>query len=294
MLLSSNKQINKENGEKLMRKTIIISILAISFLFLFMQARSLQAGTMMIGAKAWYAEWDSAVAKALGEYLVVALDDYYGITMDATISPGRGFLLGPLIGYLTDDNKWSFSAAFMLLSTFKQMSTFEGTGLYEGVDMDVTTGLNRMDFDASASYLLSNYFKVIAGVKLLIASYDVNFKIEGYPEEDFVEVDSRSYMPTVGLALAYPVFQNLVVGVQGGLLYIISDYYSKTDKEDIDTDNSFGFNVEPNLSYLLMEHFMIQFGIRYQVYSIKFTDPDLGVTKNDRFLGATLSAIYLW
>jgi long-subunit fatty acid transport protein len=159
--------------------------------------------------------------------------------------------------------------------------------------MNVTTELKRKDLDVSAGYLLSNYFKLIAGFKYTMASYNVDYEIGG-SKYNFVDIDAKSYIPTVGIAFAYPILEKLIIGIQAGILYVISDYNDKTDNKKINTDNSWGINIEPIISYPVTDNILLQLGARYQIYSVKFTDSDLGVTKNDQFLGATFAVIYLW
>jgi len=271
-------------------KKIIVHVLSILLILFVISVKSdAQAGTVMIGAKAWYLEWDSAFDKAIADALVKELNNTNpSQKWSANVKPGTGFLAGPLLGYQTDDNKWSFSSAFMFVNSFQTKSEWSESNVYHSV-VGTKTTMDRKDIDLSVSYLLLDFMKVFAGFKYVTANYDVNFESDG---SDFYNAKMTSKIPTAGIAVATSISENLVIGLQVGVMYIIPSY--KMDGETVKADNSYGFTVEPNISYTITENFMIQLGIRYQIYNVKFTEPGWSVTKNDRLLGGTVSAVYLW
>jgi len=260
------------------------------FLLLFMLTASTvtQAGTVMLGVKGWYAQWDSAFDKAIAESFVQGLNDANpGDNWSSTAKPGSGFLAGPMLGYLTDDKDWSFSAAFMVLSSFKTSTDWEESTT--PLAITTKTEMNRKDVDISISRVLNEYFKVYAGYKYITAKYKT--ELSGSP---WFEVEMKNSIPTAGIAVATSIAEGLVAGVQGGVMYVMPEY--KFEGEKVKTKDSVGLNIEPNLSYLATDNFMLQVGVRYQIYSVKFDDPANGWTgsKNDQFLGLTLAGIYLF
>jgi hypothetical protein len=260
-----------------MRKIVFSAICTILLSSFFVS--SAVAGTFMIGAKGWYAEWDSAFDKAVADLLAES-----GYT--STVKPGKGFLAGPVIAY--QNGNWSFSGAFMLLSSFDNKTEFEN------LSASSETKMTRRDIDLALSYSLTDYFKVFAGYKYITSKYNVDFS----NGNDFYDAKMISHIPTAGLAFAYQIINKLTAGIQFGLLYVISDYKltpSGSEEEKVDVDNGYGINIEPNLSYFLLDCVMLQFGVRYQIYNVKFTDLEgWSGSKNDKFLGVTLGAMYVF
>lgn len=269
-----------------MKKRIIALISVLLVTFSVTALTEAYAGTVMIGAKAWYLEWDSAFDKAFADMLV----NYINATeptqnWTATYKPGRGFLAGPMIGYQTDDRQWAFSGAFMFINSFKTNTVWNESNVYGG-DVKTKTEMDRKDVDLSVSYMLTDFMKVFVGYKYIKATYTSKFD-DG---SEFYKIEMTSSMPTAGVSFATSLTESLVAGVQFGAMYVKPEY--KWDGETIKADNSYGVTVEPNLTYVLSENFMLQMGVRYQIYSVKFTDWNL--TKNDQMLGVTASVVFLW
>lgn len=264
-------------------KRVLLTVLSVLSAFLVMSEAN--AGTVMVGAKAWYVEWDSAYDKANADVMVDIFEAFYGGNWSATVKPGTGYLAGPLIGYQTDDNQWSFSAAFMILNSFKTNTEWE----VDGTKVNTETKLDRKDIDVSASYMLSGNMKMFVGFKYVIANYDLT--VEG---DDWYTAKMISKIPTAGISLVFPLSESLVLGIQLGAMYIIPTLEEKYDTGTVEykMDKSFGGTVEPAITYTATEYLMLQLGARYQIYSVKFKDWD--VTKNDRLLGVTASVVYLW
>ncbi len=265
-----------------------VLIFALSSFILFSVISNTQAGTIMVGAKGWYTEWESAFDKAIADAVIhyCYIEDPAG-NYSSTVKPGKGFLAGPLIGYQTDDNLWSFSAAFMFINLFKSDTDWD----FNGYELKTKTKMRRNDYDMSVSYMLLDFMKVFAGFKYVKSTYDVDIK---NPAEDFYKAEMTCKIPTAGIALGGSLTDSIVLGIQLGIMYIIPDY--KYEGEKLKADNSIGYTVEPNLSFLISENFMLQTGVRYQIYNAKFNDTknDLNVTKNDQMLGVTASAVFMF
>lgn len=236
----------------------------------------------MLGAKMWYAEWASATDKAIAE-AIIQEDGFEG--WSATVNPGKGFMAGPVLGYQTEDRRWSFSSAFMLINKFTQDTEWK-------TDSDVTiktnTKMKKYDVDLSVSYLIVDWLKAYAGFKYIRANYDVTFE----SGDEFYKIKYIGKAPTAGLAVAFPLHEKVTIGLQAGLLYMMPDY--TWDDTEMKTDNAWGYNVEPNISFLAADNFMLQLGVRYQKCNVKFTGDGYNVTKNDEFLGATLAGIVMF
>ena len=263
-------------------KKILLSLFSAIILFSFF-ILPVKAGTVMLGAKGWYAEWDSAFDKALADVLIKEL----GPGWAATVKPGTGYLLGPVIGYQTDDKVWSVSGALMLFSKFNNKTEYESSG----VPVDTKTKMNRRDIDLALSFAATDFFKIFVGYKYITSKSDVNFD-DG---SNFYSMKSKNSIPTAGVAFAFQLTEKIAAGIQFGILYIMSDYKMAVaggDYEEVKVDNGYGVNLEPNLSFLVSESVILQTGLRYQIYQVKFTD--WGVTKNDRFFGITLGVLYIF
>ncbi len=268
-----------------MKKRITACIFILAAVFQLTSMTGAYAGTVMVGAKAWYVEWDSAYDKAFADMLVSYMNaDEPTENWTATYKPGTGYLAGPMIGYQTDDNLWSFSAAFMIINSFKTDTEWKETNVYGGV-INTKTEMDRKDIDLSVSYMLTDYMKIFVGYKYIKATYDS--KLNG---ADFYKIEMTSSMPSAGVSFVASLSESFVAGLQLGAMYVKPEY--KWEDETVKADDSYGVTVEPNLTYVISENFMLQLGIRYQIYSVKFTD--WGVTKNDQMLGGTLSAVFLW
>ncbi len=73
----------------------------------------------MLGAKYWYAAWDSAVLDWFEKEVGIGFLAN-GLTLESDLDMGSGFLAGPLLGYQSDDGIWSVSLAPMVFSSFSQ------------------------------------------------------------------------------------------------------------------------------------------------------------------------------
>lgn len=275
-------------------RTLLIGLLAM----LVMISAPLRAygGTTFIGAKAWFGTWDSGVLNWLEKDIGSSFQSN-GVTFNANSNPGSGYLAGPLFGYQTDDNKWSFSFAPMVISSFKQ--DWQGSATAMNLTGSVT--LERRDYDLAVNYLVSKQFKVFAGYKYQDMDIDFSLTYTGGMGQvhDTYRLKSHAHIPTIGIGAVQPIGDKFTISGQFGLLYSILDLKitnSAGKTEDILPIPGPGFNAEINLNYQPMKNLITQVGYRYQVFTIEARGPGRDNIEKayDITQGPTFSLVYLF
>lgn len=278
----------------------IIGILAV---ILTVPLTHAHAGTFMVGAKYWYAQWDSAVLDWFEKDIGVGFKAL-GVTLNSDIDTGTGYMAGPVFGYQTDDKSWSFSFAPMVLSSFSQ--DWKGTAGTMNLKTDIDT--TRRDYDLAATFSLSpykeklsflEYCRVYAGFKYQTVEYDLKLKYNtemGDVMYDY-KLDAKVSMPTIGAGVVYPVFDKIVLGLQGGVgLALIELNMKDPDKVtfDIDPTYSYLFTTEGSVNFLPMNNLILQLGLRYQEWYLKARSPQRWDTteSRDTTFGPTLTVVY--
>jgi hypothetical protein len=278
----------------------IIGILAV---ILTVPLTHAHAGTFMVGAKYWYAQWDSAVLDWFEKDIGVGFKAL-GVTLNSDIDTGTGYMAGPVFGYQTDDKSWSFSFAPMVLSSFSQ--DWKGTAGTMNLKTDIDT--TRRDYDLAATFSLSpykeklsflEYCRVYAGFKYQTVEYDLKLKYNtemGDVMYDY-KLDAKVSMPTIGAGVVYPVFDKLVLGLQGGVGLALIDLEMKDPDKvtfDIDPEYSYLFNTEGSVSFLPMNNLILQLGLRYQEWYLKARSPQRWdkTESRDTTFGPTLTVVY--
>ncbi len=269
----------------------IIAIMLIS-LFLGWPATS-PAGTYFFGTKGWYTTWDSGILDWLEKDIAISFRENR-LDFSAHKDPGTGYLAGELLGYQTDDAKWSFSLALMMVSSFEQ----DWHGSAGTMELSGDVRLKRYDFDLAVNYTLNKYLKIYGGYKYQDMDLDfiLSFETMMGAQTDIFRVDSQAHIPTIGLGAVYPLQKRIVVGGQAGLLYAIIDMKLKTsgaDSENIWPHPGLGFNTEANVTYMPWKNLIFQLGYRYQAFTTKARGPgreDI-TTSYDITYGPTLSLV---
>ena len=266
------------------------------------------AGTFMIGAKSWFAVWDSAIDQELidlaGQDIEDDLETNYGVgnaEVDSSPEKGFGFIAGPLLGYQSNDGLWSFSGAIMLLNSFSQET--DGTVVADGTEYDgeYELELNRSEIDLAVTRSITNNFKVFAGYKHLILENKFSGEIKNAPityKGDIYKVDITMQIPTIGIGYVYPFTDKMIFGLQLGVLYAMTDVEYKNyiwdESGDVDVENSPGYTAEANLSFLASDQFLLQGGFRYQAIKFKTESGEVAdIDAWDQFYGITISAVYI-
>ena len=238
----------------------------------------LSADTFLVGVKGFAAVWDSFVGKIVEEQYENASPQ-----SSADAGPGRGILVGPVIGYQSSDSPWSFSGAFMFYGNFTQETDVSIPELIPPFDETIDQESRRIDIDLAAGRSFGNYFKLFGGYKY--QHFEVSLKSSLGTET----IDASVHMPTIGAGVAYPLSSRFFINAQGGLLYIIPVFDDKTE-------HSLGFNTEAGVSYLLTPSLLLQGGYRFQQYNVKFSDPDLYEHQSYQtsFHGLTIGLVYMF
>lgn len=259
----------------------------ILLIIFFLSSINVYAGTFIAGAKSWFAFWESGVISQYEKRMKKFNPDLKSIEKD----PGMGFLAGPLLGYQADDGKWSFGLAAMAFSYFQQDMTGKQ---YSNPDIEFDASLRRMDFDLAVNYRLNPYMKAIAGYKHQYYELELENKYVGFTETYTANVS----IPTIGIGFSYPLSNSLVAGLQLGILYVIPTVEMENDMAnsmELETENTFGFNGETAISYLVTQNLIIELGYRLQVYEYTANVPgDPAGDTTDLTHGIVLSAYYLF
>lgn len=254
------------------------------------------AGTVFVGAKAWYAEWDSGILDWLENDIGISFSQNR-LSFKAERDVGDGYLVGPMIGYQTDDRKWSFSFAPMIVSDFSQ--DWDGSAGAMTISGDVE--LERQDYDLAATYSLSDYFKVFAGYKFqdMEMNFNLTYNSGLGGQTDTFDVEAQAHIPTFGAGVAYPVHKKVVIGGQAGVMYPMLDMKitnENDETDDIIPHSRLGYNTEATITFMPVDQFIIQAGYRYQEWTFKGRGP--GRTKiiksTDETYGPTLSMVYMF
>ncbi|MBW1744465.1 MAG: hypothetical protein JRJ47_13715, partial [Deltaproteobacteria bacterium] len=284
----------------MMKKVLIVSLVLACFLVVSPGISG--AGTFMVGGKYWHAEWQSAVLDWFEKDIGAGLKEQ-GLDLESDIDPGTGYLAGPLLGYQTDDGTWAISLAAMVFSDFSQ----DWTGNAGSMVLDTNVDTERMDFDFAVIYALSKfqdtwslfkYTRVFAGYKYQIVDYDLGLGYQTFMGDRHFKykLDADVHMPTLGIGFVYPVFQKLVLGLQAGVGLALTEL-EMTDpdgnKFDISPDASLTYNGEFTITWLPIEHLMIQAGLRGQIWYLKARSPAWWeeTESEDITWGPTISAV---
>jgi hypothetical protein len=253
-----------------------------------------EAGTLFLGAKGWYNWWDSGILGWLEKDIGTSFNKA-GLDFMAESPVGRGFLIGPLLGYRFAGEKLSISLASMFISSFTQdWSGSGGTMVLKGV-----VDLRRQDYDLAISYVLGRHFRIYGGYKFqyMDLAFDLTFDPGTGTQTDTFEMKSSAHIPTIGLGAVYPLTSRLAVGAQAGVLSAFMNM--KVTSPGGSTDEiwprpGLGFNGELNFTYAPWQSFVLQLGYRYQAFVLRARGPGREdvETAYDVTHGPTLSLFY--
>lgn len=281
-------------------KNILKKLVPLVGLFILLPVHA-GAGTYYTGVKWWQTSWDSAILdwfeKDIGEtYRANRLQ------LTAHKDAGDGYLAGPLLGYQSNDRKWSVSFSPMVFSSFSQ----DWNGTADPMMLATRVSLERKDFDLAASYAINEYLKGYVGYKYqdmqmeFILTFTAPMGGQTITQTFHYDLDSQAHIPTAGLAGVYQISDHLVTGLQAGVLYAIPSLTvteaSSGVNQDIRPWPGLGFNTEATLTYQPLKNVLLQGGYRYQVFKMEARAPGrTEITRSyDVTHGVTLSAIYVF
>lgn len=261
-------------------------------------------GQFMLGAKTWYAAWDSAVLDWFEKDIGVGFAAN-GLTLHSDIDTGSGYLAGPLVGYQSNDGLFSLSIAAMMFSDFSQ----DWSGQAGGMRLTTQIDTERTDIDLAVSMALSafadkgaflKYAKIYLGYKYQIVDYDLRLYYDTFlmPSQQYdYRLNAKVHMPTIGLGLAYPVSAKLALGLQAGIGIALIDLdlaYPAGGQFSISPSASLTYNGEATLSYMATEHLIVQLGLRSRIWYLKARSPQRWEETESRDLtyGLTASVVY--
>lgn len=277
-----------------MKKKVLIFCFIITFALIGQPSAS-KAGTFFLGVKGWYTFWDSGILDWLEKDIALSFQQNR-VQFEARRDEGDGFLVGPLLGYLTDDGKWSVSLAPMIFSNFTQ----DWDGSASAMMLSGSADLTRRDYDLAITYHYSQYIRFFAGYKYqdMDLDFTLNTTTTLGTQTDTFNVEAEAHIPSFGVGVVLPLIQEkVVVGAQAGLLYPMMDMEITNQSgttEDILPHSRLGFNVEGNLTYQPWESIIIQAGYRYQMFEFEGRGPGRTTTIKSRDIthGPTLSLVY--
>lgn len=237
------------------------------------------ADTMIVGWKGWYTNWEPGGMRIM-EKLTTASYAYGGYPIHLEKKAADGYLTGPTMGYQMGD--WSLGVSCMFINKFDYKMGGIGYDFSSANPFPVIsrTKMNRSEVDAALSYSIFSWLKVFAGYKYQRLSYNIWHLMGGI----FMAVDNEYdlHMPTAGLAFYIPILDNLNIGAQAGVLYLVPHssnesapatnnvfmFFLLRKVSDLRLDPSFGFNGEAMINFILMERVIIQAGYRYQIFKL--------------------------
>ncbi|UCG77888.1 MAG: hypothetical protein JSV21_09990 [Nitrospirota bacterium] len=275
-----------------MRRFILVLFIVLIALIIVLPLNS-DAGDYFVGVKGYYSFWDSGILDWLEKDIAVAFL-VNRVQFEAKRDIGSGYMVGPLLGYRTDDGKLSVSFAPMVLSSFDQ----DWAGTAGAMNPRGTARLDRQDYDLAVSYALNGMFKAFFGYKYqqMELKLDMTYTLMGTQVDRYI-VDAHAHVPTFGVGAAYPVMDKVVLSGQAGISYPMMDMKITNENgvtEDILPQGQLGFNTEINVTYQAIENVLVQLGYRYQMFEFTGRAPGRteAITSRDITHGVTLAVFY--
>lgn len=267
---------------------------ALALALVLTAAPEASAGTTFVGAKGWFTTWNSGILDWLEKDLAVSFSKNR-LLFTVHRDPGDGYLAGPLLGYMTDNGKWSFSFAPMMYSNFDQ----SWSGSAGSMRLMGRAELQRKDYDFAASYTLSKHYKVYFGYKIQYMDLDfvLTYDTTMGSFVNFYSLECETHIPTIGLGAAYALSPKTALSGQAGLLYSLIDLTmsdTSGNKEDIWPQPGLGFNAEATATYKPTMNAFLQLGYRYQVFVIEARGPgrEIKTKSYDITYGPTASVMW--
>lgn len=305
-----------------------ITILFLISLLVFSLQNLSYSADLVLGGKAFYANWDPYIKDIPGEYPLAKGQGW------ELIETGGGWMYGPSAGLSLMD-KISLSVSYMygnLLSKFDGISSASGGGSNINSVACETSGYaeaERQDLDAALSFNINTFFKIFAGCKYQPIKLTVKQGQEPYvdfivspPDDAYYSYrkskmvfESESTSPAVGIGYSQSFADIFAFTLNISALYLLGNM-EVTRREIVfnnppETHDAFraemdlsgwGFNAEPAILCILKENIIIQAGFRYQMLRINGdfkvksgsgSEPDVTMDGLiDQVYGVTFTVLY--
>jgi len=291
----------------------IILLISISFITLFSSA--VYGVEYLIGAKAWYANWDSSLKDAGKE--VPWMGWQY-------METGSGWLYGPNVAVIFSE-RVNLSVSYLYGNMQAQFEASyratDGGNTYDYY-MVGKNEITRQDVDSALSFQMMSRLKLFLGFKYQIV--DMTMKqsgaqwrtsdptIGGFTKAKMT-FEQENYAPALGLGTSIPLGEMFAITANVSALYMRGEqhithrsvFYESGDFNNPHTGEPFentmdlkgyGINADPAiLLYVNDINLVIMLGFRYQYvkYDAKWKRPQQGVDSQMDNLSETLYGAYL-
>jgi len=168
-------------------KNKLIGFICLGFVLSF--GSSIQAGDLYVGLRGWQASWSPGVIRKIendagtDSLLQQALGNRAIVTVPYAADNVSGFYQGPLVSYITDDKKWSFSLVGLAGKSGRQGFTRtlqeDSRELTQIVLESVQTRPTRTDLDFTAGYEVIKRVKVFVGWKRQSYEFKIDASLQG-------------------------------------------------------------------------------------------------------------------
>lgn len=275
---------------------------------------TLHAGTLSMGGRSFYAQWDSGMARMTAaaveaqlkremEAGVAGLGEFSNYSnLEVGDPEGRGFIFGPVLGYQTDDRKWDATLSLMWFGSYTTSidSGVDVTGDFPFVGsvtqrLGITTKLDieHRDIDLQVGYMLTDLLRAFAGYRYqsyetaIRADYAFTFASQSaYANLDF-EMKAVMHMPYAGAGIVLDVSDNLTAKVNAALGLVVggsidqklamqSPYFNQEYRfTGGKVEMAYCLMGNASIAYKIMQRVNIELGYQYQRFAIKLSDVDL-------------------
>ncbi len=306
-------------------------------------ASSASAGTIYAGAQAWYSFWNSGMARLqsdiaesaiklkLAEYetqinsLVSTLGTAGGTDVEVKDPETKGYLAGPVAGYITSDKLWRFELSAMLFGAYTSTVDTAVNINYtvpifgsKTIPVEISTELEieQKEINFEARRNLTDYFGLLAGYKYLAFKTDLDMDYDFtiadtalFTTENSIMFKSDMHLLYLGACGNYPVTDKL--NISAGLAFGIP-FAGSSESELIIDGTNYASDYEIKMAYLVMGNIglvytladavNIELGYRLRMLTLKVADIDADLDGdadgasdyNDLFHGAYLNAVYMF
>lgn len=277
------------------------------------------AGTLSVGAQAWYVKWDSGLASMNAQMVEAQLrreldkgvlnlgemTSYEGLEIGDPES--SGFLAGPRVSYQTEDKKWDFRLSSMLFGAYsttvdtsvRVSATFPIVGsITQSLPISTDFEIEYRDIDLRATRMLTENIGVLAGAiyqtysSEFESNYSFTYQSSSMSSSLKFKLDAWMAMLYAGLSYRHPLGTmfsftgNIGAGcpVAGAVeqdLAITGSFFNNTITNDGgEIKMAFMGFAEIALGMKLGERVNLELGYQYRRLTVKVDKVDLNADGN--------------